>query len=146
MDELLVSGYASVYNSADKHRDILLPGVFGNIDLANLKFLLQHDLNCSIGNICELQDQKTGLRMSAVIRCNTKHGKRAIDLVQHKLVRGLSVGFRIKKYNFDDNHHRIIYSAHLLEISLVSFPANSRAFIDKQRRVIRKTTLQKPNI
>lgn len=67
--------------------------------------------------------------MEAVINNKVKDGREAIELIKQGAIDGLSIGFYIKNSVFNDAKQRVITEADLLEISIVTFPANQSAKI-----------------
>ncbi len=70
-----------------------------------------------------------GLKVEAVINNKIEKGKEAIELVRQGAVDSLSVGFNIKLSNYNNLNQRIIIEAELIEVSIVTFPANYHAKI-----------------
>lgn len=126
----LISGYASVYNLLDQDHDIIAPGAFQySITKGKVKLLWQHDPAKPIGNINALSEDNYGLRMEAALNNKIQFGSEAIELLKQGAVSGLSVGFIIKDAKYNQLSHRIITKADLMEISIVTFPANEMAQI-----------------
>ena len=125
----LIEGYAAIYNYADKQGDIILPGAFGKIDMPKIKLLWQHDHNAPIGGITEIKDDRYGLYIKAIITQETTLGKEVIALTKQKIVNGLSIGYECCKAYYDNNNIRHLEQINLLEISIVTFPANEFAII-----------------
>ncbi|WP_121543090.1 HK97 family phage prohead protease [Candidatus Rickettsia colombianensi] len=67
--------------------------------------------------------------MEAVINNKVKAGIEAIELIKQGAIDGLSIGFYIKNSVYNDARQRVITEAELLEISIVTFPANQSAKI-----------------
>lgn len=128
-DSALISGYASVYNIADQHNDIILPGAFMPATAEAIKFLWQHDFSKPIGVICSLVDDCYGLKVEAVINRKVDAGKEAIELISQGAINGLSVGFNLHQVEHNDLGQRIVTKGELMEVSIVTFPANNQAKI-----------------
>lgn len=128
--EFIISGYASVYNIADRDNDIILSGAFQNISSRDIKFLWQHDHNKPIGIIKTTKDEAYGLAIEAAINSKIESGREAIELIKQGAVSALSIGFNIISCDFNDVGQRVISAAELIEISIVSFPANNHAHIN----------------
>lgn len=140
-NNMLVSGYASVFDVTDDHNDIILKGAFDNIThTTNIKFLWQHDHTKPIGIITSIAEDDYGLYIEGVINCNTQQGKEAVSLIKQGAINGLSVGFVSQKEQYNHQGIREILSADLHEVSLVTFPANKNAKIN-----ILDTALAKAN-
>ncbi|HJD67540.1 MAG TPA: phage major capsid protein [Rickettsia endosymbiont of Bembidion lapponicum] len=127
--EVVITGYASVYNITDHHNDLIVKGAFANVAHQNIKFLWQHDSKKPIGIISHLVEDDHGLKMEVVINNKVKAGREAIELIKQGAIDGLSIGFYIKNSVFNYAKQRVITEADLLEISIVTFPANQSAKI-----------------
>lgn len=128
---MIISGYASVYNVIDYSEDIILRGAFKSASAENIKFLWQHNQEKPIGIIKSLFEDDYGLNIEGIINCDVAMGKEAASLVKQGALNGLSVGFCIKSHTYNDLGQRIISECNLLEISIVTFPANEEAKIYK---------------
>ncbi|KAJ6644983.1 NAD kinase [Pseudolycoriella hygida] len=126
-----ISGYASVYNIADQHNDLIVKGAFALEEMAqaNIKLLWQHDCTKPLGVIQSLSEDDNGLKIEAIINNKIETGREAIELVRQGAVDGLSVGFNIKLANYNKLNQRVITKAQLIEVSIVTFPANYLAKI-----------------
>lgn len=123
-NSVVISGYASVYNISDQHNDLIVKGAFASANHSHIKFLWQHDWQKPIGVIKSLIEDDYGLKVEAVINNKIEKGKEAIELVRQGAVDSLSVGFNIKIANYNNLNQRVITEAELIEVSIVTFPAN----------------------
>jgi HK97 family phage prohead protease len=128
-NNIIISGYASVYNVADQHNDLIIKGAFTVANNSQIKFLWQHDQQKPIGIIKTLMEDDYGLKIEGVINHKVEAGKEAIELVRQGAVDGLSIGFNIKLANYNKLNQRVISKAELMEVSIVTFPANDYAKI-----------------
>ncbi|WP_375331821.1 phage major capsid protein [Candidatus Tisiphia endosymbiont of Temnostethus pusillus] len=128
-NSIVISGYASVYNISDQHNDLIAKGAFASADHSSIKFLWQHDWQQPIGVIKSLTEDDYGLKVEAIINNKIEKGKEAIELVRQGAVDSLSVGFNIKLSNYNNLNQRVITEAELIEVSIVTFPANYHAKI-----------------
>nr|WP_253308563.1 phage major capsid protein [Rickettsia endosymbiont of Ceutorhynchus assimilis] len=134
-NEVVIVGYASVYNLADHHNDLIVKGAFASVNHSNVRFLWQHDSKKPIGVITYLSEDDYGLKMEAVINNKVKTGSEAIELIKQGAIDGLSIGFYVKMSNYNEVKQRVITEAELVEVSIVTFPANHNAkilYITKQ--------------
>jgi HK97 family phage prohead protease len=134
-NEVVIVGYASVYNLADYHNDLIVKGAFASVNHNNVRFLWQHDSKKPIGVITYLSEDDYGLKMEAVINNKVKAGSEAIELIKQGAIDGLSIGFYVKMSNYNEVKQRVITEAELVEVSIVTFPANRNAkilYITKQ--------------
>lgn len=134
-NNLTIEGYASVYNIVDQSGDIIIKGAFSEADHNKVKLLWQHDQEKPIGIIKSLKEDAYGLKMQAVINGNITTGKEAISLVTEGILNGLSVGFYSKATAYNDEGQRMITEAELMEVSIVTFPANQYAQINNTNNV-----------
>ncbi len=128
-NNLTISGYASVFDVEDSQNDIISKGAFKNIEATNVKLLWQHDATKPIGIIKSLQEDDYGLRIQAEINTASAYGKEAAELIKQGAIDGLSIGFAIKSSDYQENGTRLIDAVDLMEVSIVTFPANKKAAI-----------------
>lgn len=151
---LNLSGYASVFNHIDQHGDIICHGAFAdsikshNND-SNVKLLWQHNQDYPIGIIKSLHEDKYGLKVNIIINTDIKRGKNIESLIKQGAVNSFSIGFKLLESYLPNDYkqslldhdnitkcydeiecQRIITKVKLLEISLVTLPANDKAKID----------------
>lgn len=121
-------GYASIFNVKDHLGDIVLPGAFAKSLKANpeVKLLWQHQQKEPIGVIQELYEDERGLRIKGQFLLEVARAKEAYALVKNKAIKGLSIGYNIDDFYYEGNV-RYIKAVSLLEISLVTLPANPLA-------------------
>ena len=124
-----IIGYASVFEIADSQNDIISKGAFKNSKSHEVRLLWQHDITKPIGVIKCLEEDEYGLKVEAEINNKTLLGAEAVALIRQKAVGGLSIGFTIKSSDYDRHGARVITDVELMEISVVTFPANVMANI-----------------
>lgn len=147
-NSVIISGYASVYNVADLHNDVIIKGAFSSADRISTRLLWQHDWQKPIGVIKSLTEDNYGLKIEAVINNKIETGKEAIELVRQGAVDGLSIGFNIKLSNYNNLNQRVITKAELVEVSIVTFPANHHAkiaYITKQMSNLEEGNMETPD-
>lgn len=129
-------GYASIFNVVDNYGDVVLPGAFRQtlqeLHIKNIKLLWQHDYKKPIGVFTKIEETVKGLLVEGKIFTDLRQGKEATLLLQSGVVDGLSIGYEIEEY-FYDQDIRYIKQAKLWEISIVTFPANELARIKDLR-------------
>lgn len=133
-DAGLISGYASVFGGApDSYGDIIVKGAFAK-SLAEHKaagtvplMLWQHDRTDPIGAWLDLREDDTGLAVTGRIILATQRGQETYALLKGGALNGLSIGFRTRASERRPGGGRILQDLELIEISLVSVPAASRA-------------------
>lgn len=127
-----IEGYASVYGVEDSYSDVVDPGAF-SASLAKHKtngtkpaFLWQHYR--PIGVWDDMVEDKRGLYVKGRFALNVQDAKDAYELAKIGAVTGLSIGFyTVESTVNNDTAIRNISQADLVEVSLVTFPANEVA-------------------
>lgn len=129
-----VQGYASVFHVKDLQKETIIPGAFkGALNLFNtpgeaLKMLFEHDPDIEVGQWHRMEEDAHGLWVEGQLNLTNETGRRMLMLIEMKQVNGLSIGF-IPLRTFQKDNIRIIENLKLIEISLVSNPANPLAAI-----------------
>lgn len=128
-----IAGLAAAFNNVDATGDILAPGAFamsltehGAADTAPA-MLWAHQMGEPIGRWTSLRETERGLEVRGKLS-DVPRGRDARTLAQDGAL-GLSIGFRTRDADYDDMGRRILRAVDLVEISLVSVPANSMARI-----------------
>lgn len=130
-----IYGYASIFNNKDHDSDIILPGSFyrniGSKNINQIKLLWQHNNLQPIGYITKLLEDNIGLYFEAsLIPDISPEATKALQMLTNNLVSSASIGFIVKKSQINPTTKtRIISDIELLEISLVTLPANSQTFV-----------------
>lgn len=135
-DDGSVEGYGSMFGVKDAYDDIIAAGAF-NASLAAHKsagtmpaMLWQHDSSEPIGVWTEMSEDSKGLRIKGRLALDTVRGKEAHALLKLGALNGLSIGFVSKQWAYDrESDIRTLTEVDLWEVSLVTFPANSKARI-----------------
>ncbi len=140
------TGYAAVFGNVDYWGDMIVPGAFRDT-LAAIKssgiwpaMLLQHggataEDQTPIGIWAELEAAQIGLKASGVL-ADTARGREIHALLKMKprpAITGLSIGFRAKDFSVrtrPEEPRRTLKTIDLVEISLVTNPANPKARVD----------------
>lgn len=129
LENTIISGYAIVFNIIDSQNDIVQKGAFEDTKPENIKLLWQHDALKPIGIIKSLYEDDYGLKIQAEINNRILLGKETTELVRQKAIDGLSIGFCAKDFEYDNQGVRLLKKVDLMEISVVTFPANRNAGI-----------------
>lgn len=138
-------GYGSVFDMVDAYNDTIVKGAFkatlkewkskGKLP----KLLLQHggggwfssnaDDMVPIGKWDEMKEDDYGLFMKGrLFDLETDRAKATYAALKEGELDGLSIGFRTKKFKFDEETQvRTLTEIQLFEVSLVTFPANDPA-------------------
>lgn len=131
-DEGTFVGYGSIFGNADSYGEIVEPGAFLKSLARHAKekskplMLWQHNPSEPIGIWDDLAEDGKGLKGTGRLVLETARGREVYALLKAGAVRGLSIGYREIKAEPDGNLRRL-KELDLMEISVVSFPANRRA-------------------
>ncbi len=90
--------------------------------------LFEHDPDIEVGQWHRMEEDAHGLWVEGQLNLTNETGRRMLMLIEMKQVNGLSIGF-IPLRTFQKDNIRIIENLKLIEISLVSNPANPLAAI-----------------
>ena len=126
--ELRIAGYAST-DSIDRASDRILPTAWTRGGLRNYELnpilLFNHDYNRPIGKVVEISTDSRGLKIKGII---SKSAGDVYNLVKEGVLSTFSVGFLVKDADYDKSlDGLIVKDAELLEVSVVSVPANQDA-------------------
>lgn len=126
--ELKIFGYAST-DSIDRTSDRILPTAWTRGGLRNYELnpilLFNHDYNRPIGKVIEISTDSRGLKIKGII---SKSAGDVYNLVKEGVLSTFSVGFLVKDADYDKSlDGLIVKDAELLEVSVVSVPANQDA-------------------
>lgn len=129
-----ISGYASVFGHLDDQGDRVIQGAFSaslkNIQKNNKwpKMLWQHDPKEPIGQWTKIQQDDQGLYVEGKLLLELQKGREAYALLKEGVIDGLSIGYRvIEAHKSQFAEERLLSQLDLLEVSLVTFAANSKA-------------------
>ena len=135
-DDGMIEGYGSVFGHKDSYDDIIAPGAFSASLKAhkaagtNPAMLWQHNGDEPIGVWDEMTEDDKGLKVKGRVALETVRGKEAHALLKMGALNGLSIGFMSKQWSYDrETEVRTLTEIDLWEVSLVTFPANSKARI-----------------
>lgn len=124
-------GYASVFGIIDTQRDRVHPGAFkSSINHRDkpVQLLWQHQWDKPIGVITALFEDARGLYLKGKLLLEVAQAKEAYALLKAGVVRGLSIGYSVKRSRRNpDSGIRELLELNLWEISLVTQPANEAA-------------------
>lgn len=148
-DFLRIEAFASTFGNIDRHDDIIDPDAFkdsisqlkkdardtplieGTQFKALLPSLFQHDTDKPIGSIVSLKTNDQGLLVTILLpKEDTRVAGQIMPQLKVRSIKSLSIGGFITKRSFDDETRiRTILRFDLMEISLVTIPANPEAII-----------------
>lgn len=131
-EEGTFTGYGSIFGNLDSYGEKVMPGAFAQ-SLAKHRqegskplMLWQHNPDEPIGVWEDLVEDGKGLKGTGRFVLETSRGREAHALLKAGAIRGLSIGYREVETE-PDGTARLLKKLDLLEISVVSFPANRRA-------------------
>lgn len=127
-------GYGSVFGVEDSYGDIVAPGAFK----ASLEehraagtmpaMLWQHDASLPIGVYTDMLEDTKGLLVKGKILTELDKGREALAMLKAKVIRGLSIGFITRKWQWDEGKGiRTVLDVDLWEVSCVTFAAQKLA-------------------
>jgi uncharacterized protein len=134
LNEREFEGYGSVYGNVDLGGDVVAPGAFTKSLKRHQKensmplMFWMHDPALIPGAWQSISEDSRGLYVKGTL-ADTQLGNETRTLLGMKAVRGLSIGFSLSRdgADYDDDGMRVIKSADLWEVSIVSLPMNPRA-------------------
>lgn len=137
-DDGTFEGYGSVFGVVDSYQEIVAPDAFSE-SLAELSakgrrvpVLWQHRSDQPIGVYSELKEDETGLFVKGQLLVDeVSQAKEAHALMKAGAVTGLSIGYWIRESTYDEKTGiRTLTKLDLVEVSLVTFPANDEARVE----------------
>ena len=135
------SGYASVFGNVDAYGDMVMPGAFTK-SLAEKKpaLLWQHNSREPIGVWQNFKENEKGLFATGQLLVDgVARAKEAYALLKAGALNGLSIGYRLRDYEWEkinDEEVCKLTDIDLWEVSLVTFPANDEARISDVKEAI----------
>lgn len=131
------TGYGSVFGNIDSYGEIVAPGAFKK-SLAAIKAagdpvpaLWQHRSGEPIGGYTDLSEDDRGLKVGGFLVLEDPTAKRAHLYMQKRIVKGLSIGYYVRDSSYDEKTGiRTLKELDLVEISIVTFPANAEAQVE----------------
>jgi len=143
-DDGTFSGYGSVFGNVDSYREIVAPGAFKEslkaIKAAGdpLPALWQHDQAQPIGGYTSLQEDEHGLKVEGFLMLDeVAKAREAFALMKRRVVKGLSIGYYVLSDSYDEKERiRTLTKLDLVEVSVVTFPANPEAQVDAVKAAI----------
>jgi HK97 family phage prohead protease len=137
-DDGLFSGYGSVFGVVDTYNEVVAPGAFEE-SLADLKakgrkapVLWQHRSDQPLGTYETLREDSKGLYVEGqLLTTAVGQAREAQALLKAGAVTGLSIGYYVRQSSYDEKTGiRTLTRLDLMEVSLVTFPANDAARVD----------------
>jgi HK97 family phage prohead protease len=125
-------GHGSIFGNVDLGGDIVVPGAFKRSlaqhrkDGSAPQMFWMHDPSRVAGKWDEVREDTKGLYVKGTL-APTPLGDEMRALLKMNAVRGLSIGYRTRESDWDDEGNRLLKEVDLWEISLVSLAMNPLA-------------------
>lgn len=137
------SGYGSVFDVIDHGRDKIVKGAFTD-SLKEWKakkklpaLLWQHDHKQPIGKYTKMVEDENGLYVEGQLALKTQRGAEAHELMKMDAVDGLSIGYALKEWTYDeDEDFYTLLKVNLWEVSLVTIPMNDEARVSDVKNIL----------
>jgi len=135
-DDGVFEGYGSIFGNKDSYGDIVVKGAFTTTlsehsEAGTMpKMFWQHDAWRPIGSWLEMSEDELGLKVRGRLNMNVQAGREAYELLKAKDIDGLSIGYRVR--NSEDDEDRgvtLLKELELVEVSVVSLGANDQALV-----------------
>lgn len=140
----LFEGYAAIFGNLDAYGDVIQNGAFKDTlrDWKKEKrlppMLVQHggwmvtdSDGLPVGKWTAMAEDTTGLAVEGrLINLDTERGKSIHGAMKEGVLDGLSIGYRAKEFALGtkpDEPRRTLKKVDLVEVSVVTFPANGKA-------------------
>lgn len=131
-------GYASTFGGEpDSYGDIIAPGAYADSLAAHAakgtmpKMFWQHDAREPIGKWLAASEDGKGLLVKGQLNMGVQRAREAYELLKAGDIDGLSIGYRIRGYEVDEERNIwTLTKLDLHEVSIVSIGANENATID----------------
>lgn len=125
-------GYASVWGRVDSYGDTVLRGAFlDSLEKERMPLMLYgHAASRVIGKWIKMIEDEKGLYVVGELTPGHSEAKDIEALMKHGAISGLSIGGYTTEYEDKTERGRIIKQFDLLEVSLVSMPAEDEARVD----------------
>lgn len=148
-DDGFFSGYCSVFDVKDSYGDVVKKGAYADtIKTWQTKgkmppILWQHDRGQVIGVWTKLYEDDHGLYGEGrLLIDDVAKAKEAHALMKHGAIDGLSIGYTLNKWAFNEEEDTLeLLAVDLKEVSVVTFPANEDSRIDNVKSTLQKGEL-----
>lgn len=130
-----ISGYGSIFGNVDSYGERVQPGAFKTslVDHkqrgTRLKMLWQHQPHIPIGVWDRAEEDGKGLFVEGMINLKTDAGRNAYEHIAAGDVDSLSIGYKEKRVQRDQDGIIDLLELDLYEVSPVTFPSNRDAAI-----------------
>ncbi|MFZ6762115.1 HK97 family phage prohead protease [Pseudoroseomonas sp. WGS1072] len=134
-----IGGYAAVWGRRDLFGDVVQRGAFAKSLAAHRAagtrplMLWAHDPARPVGVWTEIREDDTGLHVTGTLVMDSTAGRDAHAMLKAQALDGLSIGFRTIRAAPATGGGRVVSEMELIEISLVSRPAQHAARVASVR-------------
>ena len=133
--EYTFSGIANAAGNVDHHNDRTMPGAFTRTlreKGKRRKLLNQHNPTEPIGYVDLAEDLKGNLRVTeGRLVPGVQKAEEAYLLLKAGVLDAMSIGYEVANARFDSNGVRQLLDVDIWEVSLVTFPANPAAIVER---------------
>jgi HK97 family phage prohead protease len=143
-DSSVFTGYASVFGGVDSYSDTIIPGAYKSVieriqsGAARMpKMFVNHrSYDLPLGKWIKMGEDEKGLMMEGELTPGNPQAAIVKAGMQHETIDGLSIGYALKKSDYDvieeeGKQIRVIKNiSELYEVSIVTYPADDAARVD----------------
>lgn len=148
-DNGFFSGYCSVFDVEDSYGDVVKKGAYADtikawMDKGKMPPILwQHNRGEVIGVWTKLYEDDHGLYGEGKLLIDdVAKAKEAHALMKHGAIDGLSIGYKVNKWSYNEDSEVLeLLAIDLKEVSVVTFPANEDSRIDNVKSILMKGEL-----
>lgn len=135
-------GYGAIFGNVDRDGDVVQRGAFAeSLKKRTPALLWQHDQKQPIGRFEIIREDEKGLYVKGRLAMKGE-GERVHELLKMGALNGLSIGFVAKRASRNATTGvRTIHEADLMEVSLVTFPANEMARVKNVKSYFKDSTM-----
>lgn len=143
------SGYCSVFDVEDSYGDVVKAGAYADTIKAWTEkgkmppILWQHNRSEVIGVWTKLTEDEKGLYGEGrLLVKDVAKAREAHALMKHGAIDGLSIGYRVQKWSYNEDEDVLeLLAIDLKEVSIVTFPANDESLVDNIKSKLEKGDL-----
>lgn len=133
-----ISGYGNVFGVIDSYSEVVDKDAFAKSLLKKMpKMLLQHKWDEVGGKWTLAREDANGLYVEGEINLDVQRAREYYSLIKQGALDGLSIGFQTLDSYYDDKNIRHLREIDLMEVSIVTFPANEQSLITSVRSLAR---------
>lgn len=129
-------GYGSTYGNTDRDGDVMLSGCFDETikNRPSVPLCLNHDPNVVIGRADLTSDDK-GLFLKGLLNTESERANEVLQLMKMGALNSFSIGFFPLEFEPNENSKQKFWdsydikAADLVEVSVVTVPANPEALV-----------------